>query len=153
MSIVIRVFDSEGHIGYLGFNSEGPYVTTLHDAYVYDDFEGAQYDAQRYAVEHWGVLNTCPVVEELYQRYQEIYKLVAEDPKWDIVAHCAAQPSGEYGFEAHSRGHVVSFYAKSYDEEFIIAKHDKSGEVGYNTEDGESPFHLSHIACFLAEAN
>ena len=29
MSIVIRVFDETGHIGYLGFSDAGPFITNL----------------------------------------------------------------------------------------------------------------------------
>ena len=74
MSIVIRVFDETGHIGYLGFNDAGPFITNLAKAQEYGDgdFDAAVYDAQRFARENFGVFNTCPVVEAVYLPLPEI---------------------------------------------------------------------------------
>lgn len=142
MNIVIRVFDETGHIGYLGFNADGPYITTLAKAYAYDDADGAQYDAQRFAMEHFGVFNTCPVVEEAYLRYQAV---VGALEGWDIVSHGAADPSGRYGVMAKKANLAVNFYASLDYESFEIYSHSSDDGlpeqgIGYDTADGDTPF-------------
>lgn len=139
MNIVIRVFDETGHIGYLGFNADGPYITTLAKAYEYDD---AQYDAQRFAMEHFGVFNTCPVVEEAYLRYQAVVVALGG---WGIVSHGAADPSGRYGVMAKKAHLAVNFYASLEYESFEIYTHSSDDGlpeqgIGYDTADGDTPF-------------
>lgn len=151
MNIVIRVFDETGHIGYLGFNADGPYITTLAKAYEYDDAEGAQYDAQRFAMEHFGVFNTCPVVEEAYLRYQAV---VGALKGWDIVSHGAADPSGRYGVMAKKAHLAVNFYASSAYESFEIYDRTDDGlpehGIGYDTAEGDTPFSPEVLARILA---
>lgn len=142
MNIVIRVFDETGHIGYLGFNADGPYITSLAKAYEYDDAEGAQYDAQRFAMEHFGVFNTCPVVEEAYLRYRAV---VGALDGWDIVSHGAADPSGRYGVMAKKANLAVTFYACLDYEAFEIYTHSSDDGlpeqgIGYDTAEGDTPF-------------
>ena len=151
MNIVIRVFDETGHIGYLGFNADGPYITTLAKAYEYDDADGAQYDAQRFAMEHFGVFNTCPVVEEAYLRYQAV---VGALEGWDIVSHGAADPSGRYGVMAKKANLAVNFYASSAYESFEIYDRTDDGlpeqGIGYDTAEGDTPFSPEVLARIIA---
>lgn len=152
MNIVIRVFDETGHIGYLGFNADGPFITTLAKAYEYDDTEDAQYDAQRFAGEHFGIFNTCPVVEEAYLRYQAVVEALKG---WDIVSHGAADPSGRYGIQAKKAHFVLNFYASLEYESFEIYDQADDGlpeqGIGYDTIEGDIPFSpevsSSIIAC------
>lgn len=143
MNIVIRVFDETGHIGYLGFNADGPYITSLAKAYEYDDAEDAQYDAQRFAMEHFGVFNTCPVVEEAYLRYQAVVVALGG---WDIVSHGVADPSGRYGVMAHL---AVTFYV-CIDYEFYTDDGLPEQGIGYDTADGDTPFSPEVLARVIA---
>lgn len=151
MSIVILVFDETGHIGYLGFNADGPYITTQDKAYEYDDAEGAQYDAQRFAMEHFCVFNTCPVVEEAYLRYQAVVGALGG---WDIVSYRAADPSGRYGVMAKKANLAVNFYASSAYESFEIYDRTDDGlpeqGIGYDTADGDTPFSPEVLARIIA---
>lgn len=148
MSIVIRVFDETGHIGYLGFNVDGPYITSLAKAYEYDDAEGAQYDAQRFAMEHLGVFNTCPVVEEAYLRYQAV---VGALEGWDIVSHGAADPSGCYGVMAKKAHLAVNFYASLEYESFDLTDDGLPEQgIGYDTAEGDTPFSPEVLAQIIA---
>jgi hypothetical protein len=151
MSIVIRVFDETGHIGYLGFNADGPYITSLDKAYEYDDTEGAQYDAQRFAMEHFGVFNTCPVVEEAYLRYQAVVWALKG---WDIVSQGAADPSGRYGVTAKKANLALNFYACLDYESFEIYDRTDDGlpeqGIGYGTADGDTPFTTEVLARIIA---
>lgn len=151
MSIVIRVFDETGHIGYLGFNADGPYITTQDKACEYYDFAAAQYDARRFAMENFAVYNTCPVVEEAYQRYQAVVGALAG---WDIISHGAADPSGCYGVMAKKANLAVNFYASSAYESFEIYDSSDDGlpeqSIGYDTTDGDIPFTAKDLTYIIA---
>lgn len=151
MSIVIRVFDETGHIGYLGFNADGPYITSLAKAHEYEDAGGAQYDARRFAMENFAVYNTCPVVEEAYLRYQAV---VGALEGWDIVSHGAADPSGRYGIMAKKAHLAVNFYASLDYESFDIYDRTDDGlpeqGIGYDTTDGDIPFTAKDLTYIIA---
>ena len=148
MNIVIRVFDETGHIGYLGFNADGPYITTLAKAYEYDDAEGAKYDAQRFAMEHFCVFNTCPGVEQAYLRYQAV---VGALDGWDIVSHGAADPSGRYGVLAKKAHLALNFYASLENESFDRTDDGLPEQgIGYDTADGDTPFSPEVLARIIA---
>lgn len=143
--IVIRVFDETGHIGYLGFNADGPYITSLAKAYEYDHTE----DARSFARKHFGVFNTCPVVEETYLRYQAV---VGALEGWDIVSHGAADPSGRYGVLAKKAHLAVNFYASLEYESFDRTDDGLPEQgIGHDTADGDTPgVSPYHSKCCLA---
>lgn len=153
MNIVIRVFDETGHIGYLGFNADGPYITLLDKAYEYDDAEDAQYDARSFARKHFGVFNTCPVVEEAYLRYQAV---VGALEGWDIVSHGAADPSGRYGVLAKKAHLALNFYASLEYESFEIYDRADDGlpeqGIGYDTADGDTPYTTEVLVSIITSA-
>lgn len=153
MSIVIRVFDETGHIGYLGFNDAGPFITNLAKAQEYGDgdFDAAVYDAQRFARENFGVFNTCPVIEAVYQRFQAVVDALNG---WDITSHAAADPSGGYGILAKKANYAARFYAHNDAEVFEVYDHsdDRLPEqsIGYDTAAGDIPFTAEELTSIIA---
>lgn len=113
--------------------------------------KGAQYDAQRFPMEHFAVYNTCPVVEEAYQRYQAVVGALGG---WDIISHGAADPSGRYGIMAIKAHLALNFYASLDYESFEIYDSSDDGlpeqSIGYDTLDGDEPFTAKDLTSILA---